>query len=151
MTTTPNEELRVERQTVSTLTVACESDGVAAQRCPARSLVVPRVGPDEEDQALFASTDTGQHAEEVVRYCRLRCQIEPMVQDAEQHAGLTHCQARSSEKIGFHSNMSVTTVHLPRLPARKAMCSPRTYRRGAHNRLLIGLLLFNLGPGAEYA
>jgi len=111
--------------------------------------VVLLMDPDGE-QVVLASTNTGQHAEEVVRYYRLRYQIELVIRDAKQHTGLTHCQARSQEKLDFHLNMSVTAVNLLRLLARKAECSPRTYRREAYNRLLIGRLFSKLGLSAEY-
>ncbi len=112
--------------------------------------VVLLMGPDGEEQVILASTHAGQHAEEVVRYYRLRYQIEPVIRDAKQHTGLTDCQARSQEKLDFHLNMSVATVNLLRLLAQKAECSPRTYRREAYNRLLIGRLLSKLGLNAEY-
>ena len=112
--------------------------------------VVLLVGPEWEDYVVLASTDTDQHAEEVTRYYRLRYQIELVIRDAKQHTGLTHCQARSQEKLDFHLNMSLTGVNLLRLLAQKAECSLRTYRREAYNRLLIGRLLTKLGLSAEY-
>lgn len=112
--------------------------------------VVLLVGPEWEDYVVLASTDTDQHAEEVTRDYRLRYQIELMIRDAKQHTGLTHCQARSQEKLDFHLNMSLTGVNLLRLLAQKAECSLRTYRREAYNRLLIGRLLTKLGLSAEY-
>ena len=108
--------------------------------------VVLLVGPEGEEQIIFASTDTTQHAEEIVRYYRLRYQIEFVIRDAKQHTGLTHCQARSQKKLDFHLNMSVTMVNLLRLLADQAECSPRTYRREAYNRLLIGRLFSKLRP-----
>mgnify|MGYP006436110579 FL=1 len=112
--------------------------------------VVLLIGPGGEEQVILASTDTNQHAEEVARYYRLRYQIEFVIRDAKQHTGLTHCQARSQEKLDFHLNMSIATVNLLRLLARKTGCSPRTYRREAYNRLLIERLLTKLGLSAEY-
>lgn len=53
--------------------------------------VVLLVGPEWEDQVVLASTDTDQHAEEVVRYDHLRYQSELVIRDAKQHTGLTHC------------------------------------------------------------
>ena len=63
---------------------------------------------------------------------RLR-QIELVIRDAKQHTGLTHCQARSQEKLDFHLNVFVAAVNVLRLLSQKAECSPRTYRREAHN------------------
>ncbi len=112
--------------------------------------VVLLIGPDGEEQVILASTDTSQPAEEVARYYRLRYQIEFVIRDAKQHAGLTHCQARSQEKLDFHLNMSVAAVNLLRLLAQKAECSIRTYRREAYNRLLVRQLFSKLGLSAEY-
>jgi len=89
--------------------------------------------PVERNPVILASTDTGQSAEEVARYYRLRYQIEFVIRDAKQHTGLTHCQARSQEKLDFHLNMSVATANLLRLLAQKSACSKRTYRREAYN------------------
>jgi len=100
---------------------------------------------------LLCSTDTKQEAEEVVKYYRLRYQIEFVIRDAKQHAGLTHCQARSQEKIDFHLNLSVATVNLLRLMAGKAGCSLRTYRRLAYNRFLTRRLFSELGLSGEWS
>jgi len=111
--------------------------------------IVVLIRPDGE-HVILASTDTSQHAEEIVRYYRLRYQIELVIRDAKQHTGLTHCQARSQQKLDFHLNLSVATVNLLRLLAHKTACSKRTYRREAYNRLLVGHLLSKLGLSAEY-
>ena len=111
--------------------------------------IVLLIGPGGE-QVILASTDTSLCAEEVALYYRLRYQIEFVVRDAKQHTGLTHCQARSQEKLDFHLNMSVAAVNLLRLLAQKAECSLRTYRREAYNRLLIKQLFSKLGLSAEY-
>jgi len=100
---------------------------------------------------LLCSTDTEQEAEEVVRYYRLRYQIEFVIRDAKQHTGLTQCQARSQEKIDFHLNISVAGVNLLRLMAGKAGCSLRTYRRLAYNRFLTGRLFSELGLSGEWS
>ncbi|MCS3708349.1 hypothetical protein GGP59_003367 [Salinibacter ruber] len=112
--------------------------------------VVLLIGPNGEEQVILASTDANQHAEEVARYYRLRYQIEFVIRDAKQHTGLTHCQARSQEKLDFHLNMSVAAVNILRLLAQKSERSLRTYRREAYNRLLIGRLFSKLGLSAEY-
>ena len=107
--------------------------------------------PQTDRSLLLCSTDTGQPAEEIVRYYRLRYQIEFVIRDAKQHTGLTHCQARSQEKIDFHLNMSVAGVNLLRLMAGKADCSLRTYRRIAYNRFLTGRLFSELGLSNEWS
>jgi hypothetical protein len=112
--------------------------------------VVLLIGPDGEEQVILASTDRSLCAEEITRYYRLRYQIEFVIRDAKQHTGLTHCQARSQEKLDFHLNMSIAAVNILRLLAQKSGCSLRTYRREAYNRLLIRQLFSKLGLSAEY-
>lgn len=99
---------------------------------------------------VLCSTDTTQPAEQIARYYRLRYQIEFVIRDAKQHAGLTHCQARSQEKLDFHLNASLATVGLLRLLTHKAGQSLHTYRREASGRMLIDRLLSKLGLQAEF-
>lgn len=105
---------------------------------------------DFSDYVVLCSTDTAQPAEQVAEYYRLRYQIEFVIRDAKQHTGLTHCQARSEEKIDFHLNMSIAGVGLLRLLAQKKGCSLHTYRREAYNRMLIGRLFSKLGLRTEF-
>lgn len=101
-------------------------------------------------QAVLCSTDLDQHAEEIVAFYRLRYQIEFVIRDAKQRTGLTHCQARSREKIDFHLNMSFAAVNLGRLLCQKAGLSFESYVREAYNRFLVGQLFSQLGLGAEF-
>jgi hypothetical protein len=112
--------------------------------------IVLLIEPGKERYVVLCSTDVEQPAEEVVRYYRLRYQIEFVIRDAKQHTGLTHCQARSQEKIDFHLNLSVAGVNLLRFLARAAGCSLRSYRRAAYNRFLVARLFSQLGLFAEY-
>lgn len=100
---------------------------------------------------LLCSTDTEQEPEEVVRYYRLRYQIEPVIRDASRRTGLTQCQVRSQEKIDFHLNISVAGVNLLRLMAGKTKCSLRTYRRLAYNRFLTGRLFLQLSLSGKWS
>jgi hypothetical protein len=105
---------------------------------------------DFSEQVVLCSTDTSQPADQIAEYYRLRYQLEFVIRDAKQHTGLTHCQARSEEKIDFHLNMSVAAVGLLRLLAKKKGCSLPTYRREAYNRMLINRLFSKLGLSAEF-
>jgi hypothetical protein len=105
---------------------------------------------DFSDYVVLCSTDTEQPADQIAEYYRLRYQLEFVIRDAKQHTGLTHCQARSEEKIDFHLNMSVAAVGLLRLLAKKKGCSLPTYRREAYNRMLISRLFSKLGLSAEF-
>lgn len=112
--------------------------------------IVLLANADFSDYVVLCSTDTEQPAEQVAEYYRLRYQLEFVIRDAKQHTGLTHCQARSQEKIDFHLNMSVAGVGVLRLLAQKQGCSLHTYRREAHNQMLIDRLLCKLGLSAEF-
>jgi len=82
-----------------------------------------------QTQAILCSTDTEQPAKEIVRYYWLRYQIEFLIRDAKQHAGLTHCQVRSRAKIHFHLSLSLATVNMLRWLAVEAGCSLHTLCR----------------------
>jgi hypothetical protein len=123
--------------------------------------VVVLVNERDGSYAVLCSTDLGQPAEEVVTFYRLRYKIEFVIRDAKgssparscllvQQAGLTHCQARSREKIDFHLNMSFATVNLGRLLCQKAGLSLTSYVREAYNRFLVGRLFSQLDLGAEF-
>lgn len=60
--------------------------------------------------AILFSTDTELHGYLIYRYYKARFQIEFLFRDAKQHTGLTHCQARSENKLYFHFNTSLTAV-----------------------------------------
>ncbi|MGI9174947.1 MAG: transposase [Rhodothermales bacterium] len=100
---------------------------------------------------VLCSTDLEQAAEEIVRYYRLRYQIEFVIRDAKQHTGLGHCQARSQEKLDFHMNMSLAGVNLLRYVAARSQCTLTDYCRLAYNRVIVLRLLAQLGLGAESA
>lgn len=59
---------------------------------------------------IMASTDLAMDGGEILLAYHSRFQIEILYRDAKQHVGLTHCQARSADKIHFHLNASLTTV-----------------------------------------
>ena len=101
------------------------------------------------DYVLLASSDTEQPAEQIVRYYRLRYQLELRIRDAKQHAGLTHCQARSQEKIDFHINLSLAAVNLGRWMSQQTGLSLHSLRREAHARFIAVQILTHLGLEAE--
>jgi hypothetical protein len=53
----------------------------------------------EVTRKLYFSIDLQQEGKQIVRYYRSRFQIEFLYRDAKQHTGLTHCQARSENKL----------------------------------------------------
>ena len=64
---------------------------------------------------LYFSTDIDMSAEDVIEYYRTRFQIEFRIRDAKQYAGLTHCQARHADKLGFAFNASFASVNVAKL------------------------------------
>jgi len=59
---------------------------------------------------IFLSTDVNLEPELILQYYRLRFQIEFLIRDSKQHAGLEECQARSAKKLNFHFNMAFSSV-----------------------------------------
>lgn len=59
---------------------------------------------------IFLCTDTLIKPELIIKYYRLRFQIEFLIRDAKQHCGLEQCQARSENKLYFHFNMALSAV-----------------------------------------
>lgn len=101
---------------------------------------------------VLASTDCGQSAREVVRFYRLRFQIELLFRAAKQFAGLCHCQARSQAKLDFHFNMSLATVNVARLEMLlyHTGLSLASYVRRAYNAWLVAQLLSQLGLSKRF-
>jgi len=64
---------------------------------------------------IIACTDATIDAGNVLLAYHSRFQIEFLYRDAKQHLGLSHCQARSKEKIHFHLNASLTTISLAKV------------------------------------
>ena len=67
--------------------------------------------------AILFSTDTEINGQLIYRYYKVRFQIEFLFRDAKQHTGLSHCQARSENKLYFHFNTSLTSVSLAKAEA----------------------------------
>ena len=67
---------------------------------------------------LLFSTDTEIAGTKIFEYYTARFQIEFLFRDAKQHAGLTHCEARSEAKIHFHTNASLTAVNVAKVAHR---------------------------------
>ncbi len=77
--------------------------------------VVYVTSKNRQGYAILLSTDTQMEGAKILRYYQLRFQIEFLIRDAKQHAGLEECQARSETKPYNHFNMSLMTVSLMKL------------------------------------
>ncbi|MCI5150734.1 MAG: hypothetical protein D3916_15345 [Candidatus Electrothrix sp. MAN1_4] len=64
--------------------------------------------------AILFSTDLNLDGFLIYKYYKARFQIEFLFRDAKQYTGLTHCQARSENKLYFHFNSSLTAVSIAR-------------------------------------
>lgn len=63
----------------------------------------------------YFSTDLTLKALTLLEYYRSRFQIEFLYRDAKQHTSLSHCQARSDNKLYSHFNIALTTVNLAKI------------------------------------
>src|SRR3982751_2169912 len=72
------------------------------------------VSAKEKGYELLISTDVTMAGEKVLQYYRLRFQIEFLIRDAKQYAGLEQCRARSEDKLYNHWNMALFSVSLAR-------------------------------------
>jgi Transposase DDE domain len=59
---------------------------------------------------IILTTDIEMKAESMCNYYSLRFQVEFLIRDGKQYAGLEHCQARSKQKLYNHFNLSMTAV-----------------------------------------
>lgn len=93
---------------------------------------------------LFFSTDIELSTLLVVKYYRGHFQQEFLIRDAKQFTGLNECQARSTNKLEFHWNSSLTAINTAKVKhwlskpkdERKAF-SMATVKTLYHNQLLI--------------
>jgi hypothetical protein len=113
--------------------------------------VVVLANKKTESYVVLASSDPTLDAMKLVKYYRLRFQIELLFRDGKQFTGLTHCQARSKQKLHFHLNMSLTAVNLARVSIErsKKAISISTFIRRAYNRWLITRFLSKLSLKAQ--
>lgn len=105
---------------------------------------------------LFFSTDIKLTARMLVKYYRGRFQQEFLIRDAKQFTGLNDCQARSTAKLEFHWNTSLTAINTAKVAhwlskaaqERKAF-SMATVKTLHHNHLLIDRLFDILPENAK--
>ncbi len=67
--------------------------------------------------AILFSTNLDMKGYDIFNYYKSRFQIEFLIRDSKQHTGLTHCQARSENKLHFHYNTSLTSVSIAKANA----------------------------------
>ena len=101
---------------------------------------------------LLACTDLDLDAFTIVEYYRLRFKIEFLFRDAKQFTGLTHCQARSKEKIDFHFNLSLAAVNMAnfQMENNPTILSMNSFKRLAYNTRFVEHLFKQLSFDAKF-
>ena len=104
-----------------------------------------------KSRRIYFSTDPGLSATQIIAYYQARFQQEFLIRDAKQFTGLTHCQARSADKLEYHWNTALTAVNVAKVE--HWLCKPKADRGPfsmssvktlSHNRLLIEKVFDNL-------
>ena len=100
---------------------------------------------------IFLCTDTLINPLLIIKYYRLRFQIEFLLRDAKQHSGLEECQARSENKLYFHFNMALSVVSVAKaalwlsLPKEKREAfSMRNIKLMYYNKIITERIFSNL-------
>lgn len=100
---------------------------------------------------IFVCTDMLLKPELILKYYRLRFQIEFLIRDAKQHCGLEECQSRSENKLNFHFNMALTAVSVTKaavwlsLPKKKREAfSMRNIKLMYYNKIMTERIFSNL-------
>jgi hypothetical protein len=104
--------------------------------------------------SLLFSTDLELDGVSIYKFYKGRFQIEFLFRDAKQYTGLTHCQARSENKLYFHFNMALTTVGLAKAAhyldkEKEKPFSLADIKTSYFNELMINLFLSNFQIDTE--
>jgi hypothetical protein len=116
-----------------------------------------KVTPSSSSYVLLYCTDEQLSAVNVYRYYKARFLIEFIFRDSKQYLGLTHCQARDSQKLEFHVNSVLLTLNLLKVhwfnqqaeltqeDEPKKPFSVANYKRRAFNEYLLSTFISRLG------
>lgn len=83
---------------------------------------------DRDKPEILIGTDTDMKSMTLCRYYGLRFQVEFLIRDAKQYAGLEDCQARDQQKLHTHFNIAMTVVSIAK--AAYYLSIPREQRKG---------------------
>lgn len=95
---------------------------------------------DKPTPEIIISTDTEMDALTICNYYGLRFQVEFLIRDAKQYAGLEDCQARDEQKLYTHFNVAMTVVSVAK--AAYHLSVPKT-KRGSFSMADIKMLYMN--------
>ena len=97
-------------------------------KCKIRLACLREVQPDGKiKNILLLSTDIILPGEEILEYYQSRFQIEFIFCYAKQFMGLSDCQSRSSQRLGFHFNASLIALNLAKYEAYNRYSSPEPF------------------------
>lgn len=106
----------------------------------------------EKSYAILLGTDTKLAGEKIIRYYRLRFQIEFLLRDAKQFGGLEDCQARDAKKLHFHFNMALGCVSTAKLTMWSTLenkldtpFSMHNVKQAFYNKYMAETIIVNLG------
>ena len=111
--------IRWKNLEINRFELCCEDDEIVIYTAVVNSVslkrniriaYIRRKGSDR--YAVLFSTDITPDGLLIYKYYKARFQIEFLFRDAKQYTGLTHCQARSENKLHFHFNCPLTSVSL---------------------------------------
>jgi hypothetical protein len=117
--------------------------------------VVYKTSKNKQSVKLYFSTDLDMTPSDVLDFYHSRFQIEFLYRDGKQFSGLCDCQARSTNKLNFHFNMSLTSINIAKVEDWLSL--PKTERDQFsmadiktlnHNRLLLERFIdvFGINP-----
>lgn len=105
----------------------------------------------KKEYEILLCTDLMLEPRKIAFYYSQRFQIEFLIREAKQNAGLEHCQARSLRKYAFHFNMSFSSVTVARTVFQQQSnasfqpFSMQNIKRLYYNHQLIERLFTHLG------
>lgn len=127
--------------------------GVYAVQLKRKVLVAFVYYRDKEKPESIISTDIAMEALTLCRYYGLRFQVEFLIRDAKQQAGLQSAQARSKQKLHTHFNVALSAVSLAKaaywlpLPDEQSSFSMADIKMWHMNQLITDRIFDNLELG----
>ncbi len=150
---------KVDVKDVDSFNYACEYDGsTTLYTKDFYSINFKRVirvvcAKHKRTMKLYFSTDLSLTPLEIYKIYKARFQEEFLFRDSKQHTGLIDCQARSKEKIHFHTNASLSTLLFAKIQDAKihqdkkdkVPFSMASHKTRNHNQMLLDLFFSNSG------
>ena len=118
-----------------------------------RVVYLLKVEAGKEFRAILYSTDTNMSALSILQHYRSRFQIEFVIRDAKQHAGLMDCQSLTAERLEFHVNTSFAALNVAKVADAldQQQCNTRSsfsmlnHKVRNHNEMMMQSIFSTLG------